>query len=317
MPRLSDDQLDERARGLGATDVATAAGVNPYQTPLELYLTRIGELDPDAAIDDAARGRMERGHRLEKVALEWDRDETGDPFYLVRTTVWHPTIPIMFCHPDATRDRFGKLSHLIEVKTSSRRWKEVPRYVEAQVQAQMACTGASVVDVLVLTFDGAPERFVVERDDDIISALEQLAVAFWDRIQRRDPPPMDGSVGASRWLDATRWRDEPEIRANDVQRRLLAQLVSTRAHLAELEAEDARLTNLIKETMAGSARLNAPGIARVAWTSPTTVRSTRWKEVADQAKARFNTEEWSVLLQEFTSEREQRTFRLTPDERED
>lgn len=279
MPRLSEEQRDERRQGMGATDVVTAAGLG-FNTPLELYLEKIGELDPEARIDDASRGRMERGHRLEDVALEWDRDIHGEPFYRVTRTVWHPRLPFLFCHPDATRDRFGKLDHLIEVKTSNRRWKEVTKAAEVQVQVQMACTGASATDVIVLTFDGAPTRFVVERDPLLIEAIEGLAVAFWDRVQRRDPPPMDGSGGASRWLDRTRFRNEPQLTATDDQRALVEQLMRLRRAKELLEEEEAKLQNDIKMTMEGSSRLVVPGMATVVWTAPTTYTYVAWKDVA-------------------------------------
>jgi putative phage-type endonuclease len=317
---------------MGASDVATAAGVNPFQTPYELYLTKIGELDPNATIDDAARGRMERGHRLEDVALEWDRDITGDAFRRVNRTWWHPRIPFLYCHPDALRSPFATTRRLVEVKTSGRRWKEVPRHVEVQVMAQMAVTGATSVDVVVLTFDGPPSRFLVERDAELITALEELSVAFWERVQTRVPPPMDGSDGARRWLDSTRWAGEPELRADDNQRKLLADLLALRQRAGILQAEDERLVNVLKFTMAGSGRLNAPGIGRVNWTPPATIKSVAWKEVAAVERRIIERAEeiapgvvTPILSNEvgttslddveslYTTEREQRTFRVSSD----
>jgi putative phage-type endonuclease len=344
VPRLSDEQLAERARGLGATDVATAAGVNPYQTPYELYLTKIGELDPEATIDDAARARMERGHRLEDVALAWDRDHqaerTGvyEPYERVKRTVWHPRLPFVFCHPDARRTPWRSTRRLVEVKTSARPWKDgVPRVTDAQVQVQMACTGAKAVDVVLLTFDGPPERFVVERDEELIDALERVASAFWGRVERKDPPPMDGSAGAREYLNRTRWADEPDILATPVQRRLIESLIATRAQLDELEAEEARLQNVIQDTMAGSARLNAPGVGRIIWSPPYVAHYTKWKEVSaayrhrldqidslldepsdvtlDYIRTLTDRDDLAAVEQLSTTEKEARRFMVEPDER--
>lgn len=333
MPRLTDDQLAERAQGMGATDVATAAGVNPYQTPYELYLIKIGELDPNADVDEAAEGRMERGHRLEDVALEWDRDITGDAYERVNGTKWHPTIPFLYCHPDARRKPWSKTRRLVEVKTSARRWKEIPRHVEVQVMAQMAVTGAQSCDLVVLGFDGPPYRFLVERDDELIHALEQMSIAFWDRVQQRIPPPMDGSAGARTWLDKTRWANEPELRADDNQRKLLSDLLDIRARQSVLQAEEERLTNVLKFTMAGSGKLNAPGIGRVNWTAPTIVKRTSWKEVATAYRTVIERTlqggvveidgvpysfpaDLGALESLHQTETEQRTFRIVPDEGE-
>jgi len=324
MPRLTDDQLAERAKGLGATDVAVAAGLDPYTSPFELYLIKTGQLDPEASIDEASRGRMERGHRMEDVALEWDRDINGEAFERVSRTVWHPTIPFIYCHPDARRKPWRQTRRLIEVKTSARAWKEIPRKTEAQVQVQMACTGAQDCDVLVLGFDGPPVRWRVERDDALIEALEGVATSMWERIERRDPPPMDGSAGAGRWLDHTRWKDEPEISADPDQREVLRQLLDIRQRSDALAREDDRLVNILKFTMAGSGRLSARGIGNVIWTAPTIVHGTKWKEVAQTfkieldmlASAGLTSLDTRAVQAEYTSEREARSF-LVRDERED
>lgn len=339
MPRLTAEQYDERPTGLGATDIAASAGLDPYWSPLEVYLTKIGELDPDARLDDAARGRMERGHRLEDVALEWDRDVTGDAFERVNRTIWHPRIPFIYCHPDARRKPWTKTRRLIEVKTSTRAWKEVPRKTEAQVQIQMACTGATSVDVLVQTFDGPPKRWLVERDDEIIAALERVAAHMWRRIELREPPPMDGSNGAGRWLDSTRWRDEPDLLADPQQRELVAQLLANRQRIVELNGEDERLVNLIKFTMAGSGRLTALGLARVVWTAPYKTSRKSWKEIAavyrsvierlrgdidivsERVDDLLSTEAGTTSLDDivslYTTESEQRSFTVTTlDQRE-
>ena len=325
MPRLTQDQLDERLKGIGASEMPAIAGVDEYRTALEVYLIKIGELDPEALIDDASRGRMERGHRLEDVALEWDRDITGDAFERVNRTVWHPRIPFLYCHPDARRKPWKRDRRLIEVKTASRPWTELPRKVEVQVQMQMACTGALSCDVILLTFDGAPTRTTVERDIDLIVALEQVAESFWDRVQRRDPPPMDGSAGARHWLTTTRWKDEPELRADADQTEVIRQLLDVKRKIHTFESEADRLQNILMFTMAGGAKLFAPGVGSVTWTAPFTRRTTSWKEVAADYRHELEwMKESELTLIDFgdteskhtTVTENARTFRVK-DERED
>jgi len=322
MPRLTQDQLDERLKGIGASEMPAIAGVDPYRTALEVYFIKVGELDPEALIDEASRGRMERGHRLEDVALQWDKDINGDAFERVNRTVWHPRIPFLYCHPDARRKPWTTSRRLIEVKTSNRKWTEIPRNVEVQVQTQMACTGALSCDVILLTFDGAPYRWTVERDEDLISALLQVAETFWDRVMRLDPPPMDGSTGATHWLNTTRWKSEPEFRADPDQTEVIRQLLDVKRKISAFESEEERLTNVLKFSMAGAGRMVAPGVARVTWTAPTVVRSTKWKEVAADYRHEL---EWLKETQlteidfgetegKWTTEREQRTFTVRESE---
>ena len=77
MPRLTGAQRD-RSTYLGASDFPVLAGVSPYATPFELYLEKIGELDRQATRTDDDLARMERGHRLEDVALATVRREAAD-----------------------------------------------------------------------------------------------------------------------------------------------------------------------------------------------------------------------------------------------
>jgi putative phage-type endonuclease len=278
MPRLTGTQRD-RSTYLGATDIAVLAGVSPYSTPFELYLEKIGELDRHAATDDESRARMERGHRLEDVALDWHAEIAGISVERIHRDVIHPRLPFVIVHPDARVKPWRQTRRLIEVKTSSRKWDEVPQHVEAQVQAQMAATGADVADVVVLGFDGPPTPFEIPRNDELIAGLEELATSFWDRVQRRDPPPLDGSRAASRWLDRL-FREGPEERADASQADAIARLLRIRAQMKDLEREDGEIVNALKFSMAGGSRMYAPGVGKVVWTAPSERRTVAWKELA-------------------------------------
>lgn len=319
MARLSDAQLADRRNYLGASDIAALAGVSPWKSPFELYLEKIGELDPAARATDADRARQERGHRLEDVALDWDAEIRGLSIERIRRDVRHPRLPFIVVHPDGRVKPWRQTRRLLEAKTSARKWDGVPQHVEAQVQAQMAATGADVVDVVVLGFDGPPEAIEVARNPELISALEDLAASFWDRVQRRDPPPVDGSRAASRYLDRL-FIDGPEVRADADQARVLARLLEIRATVKALEAEDDELVNLLKFSLAGAPRMFAPGVGKVLWTAPAERRTVAWKDVAAELIDRLGQlagHEQAEAIRaeveaEHTTSAEIRTFRVTP-----
>lgn len=279
MARLTDAQRADRRNYLGASDIAALAGVSPFKKPFELYLEKIGELDPEAQSTGAQRDRMERGHRLEDVALDWDAEIRGLTIERVRRDIRHPRMPFVVVHPDGRVKPWRQTRRLLEAKTSARKWDVVPQHVEAQVQAQMAATGADAVDVVVLGFDGPPVPFEVVRNNELIAALEDLAASFWDRVQRRDPPPVDGSRAASHYLDRM-FLEGAEVRADADQARVLARLIDIRASVKALEAEDDELVNLLKFSLAGAPRMFAPGVGKVLWTAPSERRTTKWTEVA-------------------------------------
>src|SRR5690606_29968470 len=60
-----EDWLQARRRGIGGSDIATIAGVNPWSSPVELYLDKLGEL-PERPETDA----MRFGKRLEQVVAD-------------------------------------------------------------------------------------------------------------------------------------------------------------------------------------------------------------------------------------------------------
>ena len=309
MPRVTPEQLAEP--GLGATAVAVIAGVSPYRTPFEQYLISIGELDPDARQTDEERGRLERGHRFEDICLDWYAEDHG-PIERVYRTVRHPRLPFIRVHPDARRRPWRETRRLVEAKTSARRWHEVPRHVEAQSQVLMAAAGADVVDVAVLGFDGPPAVLEVPRNDELIGALEELAAVFWDRVQRRDPPPMDASPAANRWLDRL-WREGPPMIADEDQRALLGRLLEARAERDRLEAEDGDLVIALKQSMAGGMRLVAPGVGSVIWTAPYERRTTSWKTIAEGLLTLVSADEREALLSLNTKvDSDVRNFRPLP-----
>lgn len=277
MPRLTTDR--PRSSYLGASDIAVLAGVSPYKKPFELYLEKIGELDPVARASQDQLDRYERGHRLEDVALDWHAEIAGVAIERVRRDIVHPRLPFVIVHPDARVKPWTKSRRLVEAKTSGRKWDEVPQHVEAQVQMQMAATGGDFADVVVLGFDGPPTSIEVVRNQELIDALEELAAAFWDRVERRDPPAIDGSQATQRWLDRM-FREGPEERADDSQAQALARLLAIRQQIKALELEDGDLVAALKFSMAGASRLYAPGVGRIVWTAPTTRTTVAWKEVA-------------------------------------
>jgi putative phage-type endonuclease len=311
MPRLTGAQQDRRTY-LGASDIAVLAGVSPWKQPFELYLEKIGELDPAAAATDEDRVRWERGHRLEDVALDWHAELAGVSIERIRRDVVHPRLPFVIVHPDARVKPWRQTRRLLEAKTSARRWDEVPQHVEAQVQAQMAATGADVADVVLLTFDGPPATFEVPRNDELIAALEDLAASFWDRVQRHDPPALDGSRATSRWLDRL-FREGPEERADASQAEAIARLLRIREQAKALEVEDGELVNALKFSMAGGARMFAPGVGRIVWTAPSERRTTSWRDVVDELRSQVEESLLTGAIDAHTTVAEGiRQFRVTP-----
>ncbi len=186
--------LEDRRHSIGASEVPTIMGCNPWDTPLQLYLRKRGEI-PDKEETEA----MKMGHKLEPVIAELYEEETsrktGDlgAFTIQR----NPEMP----HAHCTLDRRimpcdgHDMPGCLEIKAPgghmAPHWEEgAPLYVQVQVQAQLAITKMEWGSIAALL---GGQRFVwvdVERHEDAIAEIRLRVAAFWKRIDDGNAPPV-------------------------------------------------------------------------------------------------------------------------------
>jgi putative phage-type endonuclease len=180
-----------RNTGIGASEIAAAAGLSPYQTPLELYLRKRGEI-PAFEGNDATR----MGTLLEPVVKAEFKRITGlnpidenPPMFRNNHHQWMT----------ATPDMIVTETELAEVKTASWRMKSswgdehsdaIPDQYLCQTQWQMAVMGAEFTSVHVpVLFDGYQTKiYRVDRNELMIGYLIDAGQELWERIQNGDPP---------------------------------------------------------------------------------------------------------------------------------
>jgi len=120
---------------------------------------------------------MDTGSFMEAAVLRLAERRLGLRARANHRTFVHPIVRLC-----ATPDAFvlGQPPGLIEIKVSGRpeMWRSVPPHVEAQVRAQMACTGRHTAAVCVLVGVGL-RTFLLERDPDQEGRLLTAVDAFW------------------------------------------------------------------------------------------------------------------------------------------
>jgi putative phage-type endonuclease len=180
-----------RNTGIGASEIAAAAGLSTYQTPLELYLRKRGEIPPFEGNDATRMGTL-----LEPVVKSEFKRITGlipidenPPMYRSRDRQWMTATPDMI----VTETELG------EVKTASWRMKSswgdehsdaIPDEYLCQTQWQMGVMGTEFTAVHVpVLFDGFETKiYRVERNELMIGYLVDAGLELWERIQNGDPP---------------------------------------------------------------------------------------------------------------------------------
>lgn len=198
--------LEARRSGVGASDVPAICGLAPWSDahPLAVYLDKIGQLPPRTA------PQLRAGQLLEPVVARLYEESAGvrlvepDPLPLSR----HPDYPHFFASPD--RFVVDAPGEAVEIKTASsgEGWgapgtDEVPPYYLAQVQWQLYCLPVlRVVRVVVLVAGNDLREYAVTPHPELQAELADRAAAFWEQVQRRQPPAIDAAhPAAGRLLD--------------------------------------------------------------------------------------------------------------------
>jgi putative phage-type endonuclease len=148
------------------------------------------------------------GNILEPIVAEHYSKRSGNKVRRVNAVLQHPDKDkqFMLANLDYTVTNNPDVQ-ILECKTAgewgSKLWKEgVPKYIQCQVQHQLAVTGKQAADVCVLLCGQKVRTFRIERDDDVILRIVELERRFWEYVETDTPPPADGSDSSGQALHA-------------------------------------------------------------------------------------------------------------------
>ncbi|WP_426688439.1 YqaJ viral recombinase family protein [Rhodanobacter ginsengiterrae] len=242
--------LAVRQGGIGSSDAATAVGLNPYRSQLELWLEKTGRAttkEETTGMDDPCYW----GTLLEPYVATAYQQHTGRKVRRVNAVLQHPTFNFMLANLD--REVVGSPDvQILEYKTAgefgSRLWKDgVPEYVQLQVQHQLAVTGNTAADVAVLLCGQKLEIHRIERDDEVIARMILLEAKFWACVERDIEPLADGSESSARALCQLYPGNDTTLDFGQDES-LCEMFTSLSALKAELEAKE-RLAEQCKQTI--------------------------------------------------------------------
>ena len=257
-----EEWLQVRQRGIGSSDAAAAVGLNPYQSALELWLRKTGQdehLAQDDPNDDSSP--MYWGTLLEHIVAAQYTKRTGRRVRKVNAVLQHPEHSWMLANLD--REIVGSDEvQILECKTAgingSRLWKDgVPEYVQLQVMHQLAVTGKQAADVAVLLGGQELQIHRIERDEAMIAQLIALERQFWDLVEQKIPPAVDGSDSADKALRALFPQDTEECQDFSTDRglcTLFEDYLDTKGQAERLKAEEDRLKQQLQMAMGNSSK---------------------------------------------------------------
>jgi len=257
LPR--EDWLDIRKTGIGGSDAAAAVGLNPYKSPLELWLEKTGrdgtlpKIDPHDEESPAYWGTL-----LEPIVAAHYTKRTGNRVRKINAVLQHPDPDKGWMLANIDREVVGVPDvQILECKTAgingARLWKDgVPEYVQVQVHHQLAVTGKQSADVAVLLGGQHLEIHRIERDERLIENLIRLEREFWHYVETDTPPPADGSESSERALRCLYPEDSGTVIDFSTDRELssvFADWLALRAKLGDLEDEESRLKQRLQQAI--------------------------------------------------------------------
>lgn len=192
--------LELRRQGIGGSDLAAICGLNRWKSPMDIWLEKTGQAQPDEESEAAYWGTL-----MEPILREEFLKRTGLEVIIENRTRWHSDHSFMLAnldgiviHPD-----FGPC--VFEAKTAnaylSREWSDsIPEGYILQVQHYLAVTGYSLAFVAALIGGNNFVIRTIQRDEAMIAEIIEIEARFWWHVENNTPPDFDGSDASARIL---------------------------------------------------------------------------------------------------------------------
>lgn len=184
---LTIQQRYDRQKHIGGSDVAAIHGLDPYRTPVDVYLEKTGQ--SEGSEENEA---MEWGTILEPVIIDKYSRKTGLQVITGLETIYDAKDEVLCANLDGVVPD----NRVVEAKTSgvSSLWgeegtDEVPDNYACQVQHYMGITGLKKADICVLIGGNKFRTYTVNRNEAVIKRLREGCLSFWyDNVLKCAPP---------------------------------------------------------------------------------------------------------------------------------
>ncbi len=205
-----DTWLEDRNKGIGASDIPILCNESNFMTPLDLWDQKINNTQPE--IDDDLQKLFDAGHDQEPITLYrylkkqnqeigyfifncyYDKKHIGTAGKIkLFTEFHHPNYNFMFAHPDMIHN--DKNIEVKFVRHLGDEWNfddltqdGIPFKYYLQTQFQMMCTGLNKTIVLVNYAGVDFYEFEIFANEELFRKFEKICSDFWKLIENKEPP---------------------------------------------------------------------------------------------------------------------------------
>lgn len=266
---LTEQQLENRKKGLGGSEVATILGLNPWKTSYELWLEKTGRVEPE---DISGKFAIRRGNDMEDLVAKWFSEDTGLTVHRVNNTLTNDDHPYLVAHIDR---RIVGAKEGLECKTAN--WRSAAKFGESgtddvpanyliQCMHYMLVTGWKVWH-LAAELGGDFRIYRIEYDPALGSHIAKTANDWWTRHILEDIAP---EPTAARDFDLAYPRsNERSIEASDHALALHRELHEITEDRKKLEERETALKNQIKGIIGDNSTLVKGAWKLASWKSQT------------------------------------------------
>ncbi len=306
----------DRLSGLGGSDLGAILGLNPWRTPYQVYLEKIGEAPPFAGNLQTRFGT----YAEEFVAREYCQ-QTGRQVQRFNAMLRHPEVPLIG-HVDrlVVPDGAKKASHMgeirtdlgLEAKTASAfatgrgsDWGEsgtdqCPEAYLVQAASYMALTGCPRWDVAVLFGNQEFRIYHLKRDEELEAMILDEAARFWtDHILARVPPdPTSEAEARQRW---PRHIEGLYLEADDAMLSLLQQLADCKRRGKELDQEEQGIKDRLLPLLADADSVWRGDATMATYRANKDSQRTDWQAVANFLRPLVDDGAFENILASYTT----------------
>ena len=258
-----DEWLRNREDGIGSSEVATVLGVNPYQTPYQLWLLKTGRIKAD----ERENFLMKAGHYLEDAISRFCADEAGleiiksssSEFIVVnKEKEFLRVSPDRFAFPvDARHTKENKV--IIECKSTQNPVdkEDISKYWFTQVSYQLGVTELNRAYIAWLTQGRSFDYKVINFDPDFFAFIVEEVERFWvDCIIGGMEPALSNLSDVL--IKYPKHEEGKTITADGDLIELWSELKDTNAEIKRLQSTKDDLEAAIKTSMLDAERLVIP-----------------------------------------------------------
>lgn len=207
IPGSHEEWLQERKKGLGASDAGTIIGVNNWKTNVELWQEKVGLREPE---DISHKPYVQYGHDAEphlRALFALDHPELRVTYESPYKMIFSDELPFIFATPDGELEEIatGRKGGL-EIKTTEimnpRQWADwkgqIPDQYFSQVCHQFLATGWDFIYLLAqikwTNREGEKMKMIKEypiERHEVLGSIEYLKpkeIEFWHHVETKQEP---------------------------------------------------------------------------------------------------------------------------------